>query len=669
MTRALVLGNGNIVVCIDQQGRIRDFYYPHVGQENHVQGNRHKTGVWADGELSWVLESPGWRGDLGYKKETMVSDVKAINDHLMVELEINEAVHHLYNIYLKKIVVKNLSGRDRKIKLFFNQHFHISEANVGGTVYYDPITKSIVDYKGKRYFLINSISDGKGFDDYATGVADEFGKVGTYVDAEDGELSKNSIEHGSVDSTISLELDVKGNESKTVYYWIAVGDRFNQVRQLNTIALKKGPEKLISESADFWNKWVNKEKFMFLGLDDKIKDMFKRSLLIVGSHIDFNGAIIASIDSDIMNFAKDTYNYMWPRDGALVARSLDKVGHTEITDKFFQFCSDVITTDGYLFPKYRPDASVGSSWHPWFKEGKMQLPIQEDETALVLDALWKHYDQYGHKKPIKDLYDPLIKRAGDFLASFRDKKTGLPAESYDLWEEKLGIHTFTCCTVYAGLNAASNFAKVFGSKKDVTKYSKAAEEIKSAILKHLYDGESKSFIKGIYYEKGKMLKDKTVDASTGYGLFEYKVLDVDDPMVQSTMQLIEERLLCKSHVGGIARYEGDNYYRVSHETVGNPWFIPTLWMAEYNVAKAKSKEDLKAAEDIFSWVSDNAMSTGVLSEQINPFNGDPISVSPLTWSHAAFVTAVIKYLDKLEDLGVCDPYVCYPSKKKTKKSK
>jgi GH15 family glucan-1,4-alpha-glucosidase len=36
--------------------------------------------------------------------------------------------------------------------------------------------------------------------------------------------------------------------------------------------------------------------------------------------------------------------------------------------------------------------------------------------------------------------------------------------------------------------------------------------------------------------------------------------------------------------------------------------------------------------------------SGVLAKQVHPFTEDPLSVSPLTWSHAAFVSAVQAYL-------------------------
>jgi NAD-dependent dihydropyrimidine dehydrogenase PreA subunit len=43
----------------------------------------------------------------------------------------------------------------------------------------------------------------------------------------------------------------------------------------------------------------------------------------------------------------------------------------------------------------------------------------------------------------------------------------------------------------------------------------------------------------------------------------------------------------------------------------------------------------------------------VLAEQVNPYTNEPVSVSPLTWSHATVVSTVIKYLEKLEQLQTC----------------
>ncbi len=77
-------------------------------------------------------------------------------------------------------------------------------------------------------------------------------------------------------------------------------------------------------------------------------------------------------------------------------------------------------------------------------------------------------------------------------------------------------------------------------------------------------------------------------------------------------------------------------------------FICTLWYAEYVIAVAKSEQDLEEAEGLLRWTVEHALPSGVLAEQVHPFTGDPLSVSPLTWSHASFVKVVQEYVSKLK---------------------
>lgn len=656
MPRNIVLGNGKVLVCMDKFAQIRDFYFPYVGQENHVEGHRHKIGVWTDKKFSWLFEK-GWSLEIKYRKETLISEIKAVNKDLGIELFMMDTVHNEKDIYIKKIMLKNLSSNSREIRIFLNQHFHIAGANIGDTVYFDPRYNAVVYYKGRRYFFISGLHRGKGISDYATGIADYRGLEGTYKDAEDGLLSKNPIEHGSVDSTISFSIKARANSNEVIYYWIAVGRKFKDVCLLNEFILKKNPEALINESSTYWKNWVNKTRFNFYGLNQEIIELFKRSLLIIRSQIDNRGAIIAANDSDILQSTKDTYSYMWPRDGALVAMALDRAGYIDITRNFFLFCNDVLTDSGFLLHKYRPDKSLGSSWHSWVKNGNLQLPIQEDETALVLYSLWNHYERYKDFEFVNSLYDTFIKKAADFLYDYRDEKMKLPKESYDLWEEKLGISTFTCSSVYAGLVSCAKFAKLFGNIEDFKKYENASIEVRRAIIDILYDKDRKRFLKMLNtLDDGTFVRDNTVDISSVYGIINFNVLKANDEMVLNSINAVEEKLMCNSKIGGIARYEADQYHRISDDikkVPGNPWFITYLWLADYYIMKANSKNDLVKAVEIMDWVNKRALPTGVLAEQIDPYSGEPISVSPLTWSHATFVLTVLRYLDKLEELGIC----------------
>jgi len=650
MPRNFVFGNGSILVCFDQNAQLRDFYFPYVGQENHVNGRTHKLGIRVESSFSW-FESKDWKKKLGYKNGTAIGEVHAFNKKVNLELQINDTVHYKKNIYLRKILVKNNEDWEREVRIFSHQHFQLSEAGIGNTIYYNPLLSSLVYYKGQRYFLITGYFPNEkkhGISNYTANNCTEDGKEGAVLDIEDGVLSNKTIAHGSVDSAVSFEFTVPSHGEQEIYYWICVGKKLGEVSRLNTFVIEKSPKLLMELTGEYWTSWVNKAKFEFKGLSDKIVTLFKRSLLTIRTHVDKRGAFIASCDSDMLYLKRDTYAYMWPRDGALIARSLDRAGYANITETFFKFCCKALTDEGYLFHKYRADGSLGSSWHSWLKEGKVQLPIQEDQLALILDALWKHFVQHKNRAYIEKIFDCFIRKSADFLFSFMDEETGLPKESYDLWEEKLGIHTFTCATVYAGFRAVANFEEVFGDINRKNKFDQAAKKLKSAILKYLYDPKKKIFLKGVYYKDDKLHKDETFDASSVYGIYQFGVLPPTDERVRSNFDLFKKRLKCDTPIGGYARYEGDAYYKVREDVPGNPWFIISLWLAEYYIACASSQEELKPAIEIFEWVEKLTMDTGILSEQIHPDTGVPLSVAPLTWSHAGFVIAIDKYLEKLD---------------------
>ncbi len=69
-----------------------------------------------------------------------------------------------------------------------------------------------------------------------------------------------------------------------------------------------------------------------------------------------------------------------------------------------------VTDDGYLLHKYTPSwharQSAGIRWMD--AQGDSQLPIQEDETALVVYALWQHYSIF----PRGRVHPPTLPSAG-----------------------------------------------------------------------------------------------------------------------------------------------------------------------------------------------------------------------------------------------------------------
>lgn len=647
--RDIPVGNGSLLVNFDDKYQIRDIYFPHVGQENHTEGFPFRFGVWVDGEFSWFFDN-GWERVLKYLPETLVTDVRLFNEKLQVEITCNDTVGSHENYFLRRIQVKNLSDKTQEIRIFLHQDFRIYENKVGDTAFYDPESFSLIHYKKHRYFLINTEPH---FDKFVTGRKAFRDMEGTWRDAEDGKLDGGSITEGSVDSTIQKTLKIDAGETDEFFYWIAAGTSREEVCELNTHILEDTPKKCLEYTKNYWRVWVNKNDADFGNLSPELIELYKRSLLIVRTQIDNGGAILAANDFDVTERATDHYSYLWTRDGAFIANALDLAGYPYFTRKFFEFCLDIVHEDGYFLQKYNADGTVASGWHAaWDVWAKRKLvPIQEDETSLVIWALWEHYDKFREVEFVRKMYRQMIRKCADFMCDFRYKDTKLPKASWNLWEDRRGIHTFTCASVVGGLRAAANFARMFGEETRAVKYETVANEIVDAMRKHLYSKEKGRFLRALNSNDDKHFEpDETVDASM-FGLFYFGAFDADDELVEKTMKAVEQKLWVDGEVGGIARFNDDPYMRASDDITGNAWFICTLWLADYRIAKAKTESDLEAAVKLLEWTAKNALDSGVLAEQVEPNNGSPVSVSPLTWSHSTFVATAQKYLRMLNEIA------------------
>lgn len=652
MAKSLILANGNIMVGLDKHGFVKDFFFPFVGVENHVRGESHRIGVWQNGYLSW-LDNGDWNIEVDLDQETFIGTVKCFNKQTNLELLFTNAIYNEKNIFLREVEVTNHGDHTEDIKVFFHQVFSIYGTSQEDTAYYDPAKHALIHYEGRRMFLIYAEISDIPFDDYSVGLYGIEGKEGTWKDAEDGILSKNPIEHGHVDSTLSVPLTLHKNETKKIYYWITVGEAKTEVYELHDFIKYKSPQLLIESTAKFWRAWLTRQEYLDCNITDKrYMELFRKSLFYIRGNIDNRGAILASGDSDMLQYGRDTYSYMWPRDGAMTVMALLIVGEYNISKHFFKFCNDVIEPDGYLMHKYRADRSLGSSWHPFIKNDEEILPIQEDETALVLVALWEYYKKTKDIEFIEGHYNEVVRRMAVFLAEFTDPETNLPKPSYDLWEEKHGVSTFTSATVYAGLVAGAKFAKLFARDGDEKMFTEKAEKMREAILEKLYDKDLKMFVKLLNSKKGELIYDKTIDMSSIHAIYTYGVLDINSSIVAESIKTIEEKLRIHTGIDGVPRYQGDRYF-MQVEGVPNPWYITTLWLAQYYARTAKNANDLANVTHWIDWTITHSPLSGVLSEQLHPFTGEQLSATPLTWSHAEYVRTIIDYHDALERLGLC----------------
>ena len=121
---------------------------------------------------------------------------------------------------------------------------------------------------------------------------------------------------------------------------------------------------------------------------------------------------LAANDTDILQYNRDHYSYMWPRDGAFIADAMSLAGYHGTMAPFFHFCArslsrrKVICITNTIRTELSARAGILMSC-----KGCPRLPIQEDETALVLYALGRIMRVMEKSSFRKRLYSTLVRKA------------------------------------------------------------------------------------------------------------------------------------------------------------------------------------------------------------------------------------------------------------------
>ncbi len=269
--------------------------------------------------------SEDWQRHLAYGGNSLITDSTLVNSRLGIQLRLRDGVDFHEDLFLRQCTVENLSESAHAVRLFFCLDLNISGTTVGDSAYYEPEQQALFHYKGKRWFMTrlhrgqpNSWQNG--LDKWAIGSKDIRDLEGSWKDADDGTLSGNPVAQGSIDSVCALHLDLAPRGQATGWYSLAVGIDHAAVSRISRALDDKGPIAFLERTTAYWQLWVTKGGDPFSHIPEDLTRLFRRSLLILRTQIDNQGAVIAANDHDIAQFNRDTYSYMWPRDGALVFR-------------------------------------------------------------------------------------------------------------------------------------------------------------------------------------------------------------------------------------------------------------------------------------------------------------------------------------------------------------
>ncbi|MGE4283757.1 MAG: glycoside hydrolase family 15 protein [Clostridia bacterium] len=632
-----VIGNSRVLGCITRDGELVRLFWPNIDYPQHIES--FQIGIYAPGSENstrW-LQGSEWEHYQRYIADTNILETIYTSRELGFEISCKDFVTIKSDTLVRHLQFKNISGYEKDINVLAFSNFISSTADLRSTLF-DFESDCLIHYRHDYYI---AVAGSKVVSDYQItnnpyhaamrgefyGI-DDVGMVGEGVQA--WELGK-----------------FQPDEKKSFTLYICCSKTLKKVKDETRKIKDQDVHFLLKDTKQYWMDHLEKGKRRPSGSSD-LDELYRRSLLVFKLMSDeVSGGLLAAPEIDEQFTKCGRYAYCWGRDAAFITSALDQAGYPEQVEQFYQWAVRTQAEDGSWYQRYHMDGNLAPSWG-----------IQIDETGTLLWGMLQHYYMVKDRSFLEYIWSSL-KKGADFLISFIDKDTGLPRSTYDLWEERIGQHTYSCAAVYAGLKASVEIGKLL-EKDDFqwSQWEEAAINMKKSMENLLWDPVQNRFYRAINstvegwgfeghggkkeimlnlkgYKRWVSALDIMVDISLLGITIPFEVFDFQDSRILSTVEAIEH-CLASPGVGGIRRYETDGYMG------GNPWILTTLWLALYHI---KIGNDEKAVESL-QWAAKHKTYLGLLPEQVDKNTGEAAWIVPLTWSHAMYVLVYLELADR-----------------------
>jgi len=646
-----VLGNGHLLICLDETGAIAQAFYPRLDSGPHIRSlllgvqctdekqillskaNKENKEL---GTVSW-LASEEWTHELQYMGITEATRCISRNISLGISIEQVTTIHPTSDTVMSKITITNEEDRAINCSLVTYAGFNFDNHKSGNTCFFDRETSSLTFFAFNRYVSIGydlpvpCFSSGR----VTSTISDKI-----FTDATYGTFNNSEYAFGEVSGAVSSIVGkLEPYTSLQCHRYICFAPSLEATRKISTSLATEKPYAI---------KSTHEEQLQLQQKDARtltpiIEETYKRSLAVLQLLTDsMTGAILAAPECDPDYIASGGYGFCWPRDSAFIAYTLDTIGEHNHAHRYYEWALRVRFEAGGWYQRYHTHGELGPTWGL----------IQFDQNGITLWAICNHIHitkdlAYGQK-----IFPQLVSVA-EYMEASLDTETGLAPITKDLWEERDGISTYACAATYAGFQALSRLAQETGNAESAMHWEEVATTLKVAIEKYLWDETQNCWLRGMNTvfksddtarssHQGSFLvdgchpvtkdgysymADRTIDVSILGLSVPFAVFPANDPRMVAAAETIRTHL--QSPIGGIGRYQGDTYRG------GNPWIICTLWAAIQESASGNSK----GAKELYQWAFDHRTTLGLFSEQVNSITSKPDWVVPLAWSHAMFLLA------------------------------
>jgi glucoamylase len=631
-----ITGNSAMLVSLGRTGRLYRLWWPHIDYPQHVDEIR--TGLRlgdSHGGVTWFDDpNSGWQHTADYVPHTNAYRVNASHPEFPMTVEQTD-----YAIPGQALMVREYkltyNGHEAKdVEFYHYSSFRIMDNELYASTEFRGEEDALLHFRHEYAFAVGSAEVCTG---YQAGNGSWHGACNGYLNGNDIDMQSD----GALKWTFSA---IQPGQTVVFAVYIAAGQSRGEALEALSIGKSKSQNEWYAEMEGYWANYLSAAK-PCPGGNDQIQALYERSLLAMKLMADeATGTIVAAPEFDELFSRCGGYAYSWGRDAAFVTTAFNKAGLGELTKKFYEWSLTAQEPDGSWQQRHYHDGKLAPSWG-----------LQIDEGSSLIWGMWEYYVHAGEPAQFLQEMWPAIEKGADFLVRYVDPDTGLPMPSRDLWEEREGEHTYSAAAVSGGLKAAASFARRKGESELADEWEKVAQSIAASIESSCWNESRGSYYRGLKltvskdtydyirscggggfvqqrnkgYEKFVVDYDSVVDISLLGLSVPFDVVPVDHPRMVQTADTIEQ-LLTSPHIGGIKRYENDNYIG------GNPWILTTLWLCHYRTLQGKYEK----ARELLDYAVRHVTSSGLLPEQVDQHSGETAWVVPLTWSHAMFVLAV-----------------------------
>lgn len=565
-----LVGNSKILGCLSDKAEILRLYYPNIDYFQLI--NFFSLGIYDSNKVYWFKDAEAvnqyYDGNIVYT-ELKVNDVSVtIRDYILPDKNI--FVRALKFMKPSNLLVYSGLNSDVNKKV--------------SSMYAD---NTLIQYSQDMYMATFSKKDVYKY---------QINNVKDYIE-------KPSLFNGEDYIGMSEEAVISYEDVSEISLYITLDSKLADCLKSVKWYKEQDENMLYKSTKTYWEDYMKPfEKLDFLKSISKVneREIIKRTIYMYKLlSDDETGAVLASPDVDENYTRCGRYGYCWPRDALFINKALYILGMKDHLNKFYNVWAKRAQLSSGLFEqRYYANGELAPSWG-----------LQIDETAAILIGISRHVNYL--------FLEELILKSTVALMNFIDER-GLSKSSYDLWEERKGVHLYSTVSIYAALKASKDMLKVI----DDIKYASLLERIDTKI------NEVRRGINEYFVENGRLkrsLDDYKIDISLLCVCVPFDVFDVNDDVVKNTVSEIERTLHMPN--GGYMRYQWDNYIG------GNTWIVSSLWLAMYYIKLG----DLAKARELFDWVTNHADSLYFLPEQIEREGNKTAWVTELSWSHAMYV--------------------------------